>query len=189
MFDTGNLKLLATQLPAGALERTVPGLGWTVRKGLAHLATSQVAHADSLEWLAAMSPTLAADHDDPQLAAARAAEAESRPLPAILGDLDSSLRRLVARLSELSEEALESPVGAQTLLEVLKAWVGHAASHAIQLLEALPELRSDPMLLNWLLYQDFSQQPTEFALQQRLFAEVRERYASEEDESEQEDGQ
>ena len=134
MFDTGNLKLLATQLPAGALERTVPGLGWTVRKGLAHLATSQVAHADSLEWLATMSPTLAADHDDPQLAAARAAEAESRPLPAILGDLDSSLRRLVARLSELSEEALESPVGAQTLLEVLKAWVAHAASHAIQLL-------------------------------------------------------
>ena len=45
------------------------------------------------------------------------------------------------------------------------------------------------MLLNWLLYQDFSQQPTEFALQQRLFAEVRERYASEEDESEEEDGQ
>ena len=189
MFDTGNLKLLATQLPAGALERIVPALGWTVRQGLAHLAAGQVAYADSLERLAADQLLAAADFDEPRLAAGRVVDAVDRPLPAILADLDGSLRRLVAQLIVMTEADLERDAGGSNLFGLLKIWSGHAAGHSIELLEALPELRGDPMLLNWLLYQDFSQQPTEFALQQRLFEEVRERYASEEDESDQEDGQ
>ena len=110
----------------------------------------------------------------------------NRPLPAILADLDGSLRRLVAGLVVMTEADLGRDAGGGKLLGLLRTWSAHAADHAIQLLEALPELRGDPMLLNWLLYQDFSQRPTVFALQQRLFEEVRERYASEENESEEE---
>ena len=108
--------------------------------------------------------------------------AGARPLPTILEDFDSSLRRLVAQLNLLTGEALEAGVEDVTVLAVLHGWSDHAAGHAIQLLEAVPELRGDPMLLNWLLYQDFSREPAQFTLQQTLFEEVRERHAHEDDE-------
>ena len=170
MFETGMLKLLGTQLAPGALERTVPSTGWTVRQSLAHLAAEQLRFAESLEWAANID-----------VASGGAMGSDPRLLPAILADLDSSLRRLVARLVELNGEALDAPIGTQTLLDVLRGWSEHAASHAIEMLETLPELRGDPMLLNWLLYQDFSREPAQNALQQQLVAEVRERYANEDD--------
>lgn len=187
MFDTGNLKLLATQLPAGALERPVPSLGWTVRQALAHLASAQSAYAASLDSLPAALPLNSDAFDAPRLAAARAVEAEPRPLPAILADFDSSLQRLVSHCNALGEEALACPVGERSLLSVIQRWSGHASGHAIQILGALPELRADPILLNWLLYQDFSAQPSQLALQQVLFAEVRARLAAGEEESNEED--
>ena len=180
MFDTGNLKLLASLLPLGAPDRQVPSLGWTVRQVLAHLAAAQQGYADCLEALPSSLPLSAAAFDEPRLAAARAVEGEPPALPAILDEFDSSLRRLVARLDVLGEEALSCRVGPDTVLDILCGWSEHAAGHAIEEIEALPELRADPMLLNWLLYQDFSDQPTQFALQQSLLAEVRARYAAEE---------
>ena len=183
MYDTGNLKLFAAQLPQGALERPVPALGWTVRQVFAHLAAGQIACAASLERLATGSATLTAeDFDQPRNSADRAVSADARPLPTILEDFDSSLRRLVAQLNLLTGEALEAGVEDVTVLAVLHGWSDHAAGHAIQLLEAVPELRGDPMLLNWLLYQDFSREPAQFTLQQTLFEEVRERHAHEDDE-------
>ncbi|MEO6397985.1 MAG: DinB family protein [Tepidiformaceae bacterium] len=180
MFDTGNLKLLASLLPIDALARQVSALGWTVQGAFAHLAAAQAGYAGCLEALPSSLPLSAAAFDEPRLAADRAVQGELPALPAILDEFDSSLRRLVARLDVLGEEALACRVGAFTVLDNLRAWSAHAAAHAIEMLEALPELRADPMLLNWLLYQDFSDQPTQFALQQTLLTEVRKRRAAEE---------
>jgi len=183
MYDTGNLKLLATQLPGGALERPVPAQGWTVRQVLAHLAAGQLAYAEVLDRIASGSEGLTVeDLDQPRIAADRAVSVDARPLPSILEDLDSSLRRLVAQLNVLTGDSLQLRVDETTVLALLLSWSGHAAGHAIEMLEALPELRGDPMLLNWLLYQDFSDEQAQFALQQTLFEEVRERYANEDDE-------
>ncbi len=183
MFETGMLKLLGTQLPAGALERLVPTTGWTVRHSLGHLATAQTAYADALEAFASASPPGTAPSDATNMADTRAVELESRPLPAILADFDASLRRLVAQLNLVSADELDLAVGNLTLRHFSHVSSNHAASHAIQMLQALPELRGDPMLLNWLLYQDFSRDPADNALQQQLLAEVRERYATEDSET------
>ena len=183
MYDTGNLKLLATQLPEGGLARTVPALEWTVRQVLAHLAAGQLGYAETLERMATGATAFTAEEfEQPRIAVDQLVGAAPLPLPKILDDFDSSLRRMVAQLNVLSEEALHLSVGDRTLLAILHAWSDHAAGHAIQLLGALPELRGDPMLLNWLLYQVFSGEPAQFALQQMLFAEVRERDANEYDE-------
>ncbi|MEP6870692.1 MAG: maleylpyruvate isomerase N-terminal domain-containing protein [Anaerolineaceae bacterium] len=183
MYDTGNLKLLATQLPEGALARPVPALEWNVRQVLAHLAAGQLAYAETLERMTTgVTAFTAEDFERPRIAAEQVAGVSPLPLPKILDDFDSSLRRMVAQLNGLSEETLQLLVGERTLLAILHVWSDHAAGHAIQVLGALPELRGDPMLLNWLLYQDFSRQPAQFALQQTLFAEAREREANENDE-------
>jgi hypothetical protein len=81
----------------------------------------------------------------------------------------------------VDEAALRSQVGLYDLSHVLAAWSKHAAGHVMEMMETLPELRDDHMILNWLLYEDFSEQPAHRDLQQRLLQEVRERYAQEEE--------
>lgn len=189
MFDTGNLKYLATQLPDGALDRVVPGSGWTIRQMLAHLAVAQDGYAEILEGLRNGVPPDPSRFDPTAHNAETAAKHRTTLLPGIISLFDSSVRRLVAALVLVDEKASQAKVGLFDLPDVLHAWSNHAAGHGMEMLDVLPELRDDPMLLNWLLYEDFSDDPAHQASQQRLLDELQERYANEDDEDGDERGE
>jgi hypothetical protein len=55
----------------------------------------------------------------------------------------------------------------------LNAFVRHIGAHALELIEALPALRADPFLLNWILAADFREHPVSLARQQRLLTQLR----------------
>ncbi|MBA4179318.1 MAG: hypothetical protein C0506_01905 [Anaerolinea sp.] len=181
VFDTGNLKYLAMHLPKGALERTVPGAGWTVRQMLAHLAEAQEGYAEILEGLQQGVPPDPSRFDPTAHNAQVAARHHETPLPEIVNVFDVSVRRLVAALGCVDEAASRAKIGLFGLPDVLRAWSNHAAGHGMEMLDVLPELRDDPMLLNWLLYEDFSQEPEHLASQRRLMQEVQHSYAAGED--------
>ncbi len=189
MFDTGNLKYLATQLPKGALDRAVPGPGWTVRQGLAHLADGQDGYAVILEGLQRGEAPSAELFDPTAHNAEVAATNRETPLPRILEAFDASIRRLVAALVQVDEAASQAKVGLYDLPDVLHAWSNHASRHGMEMLDVLPELRDDAMMLNWLLYEDFSDSPEHLERQQRLYDEVRERYGDEDDDDDEEVGE
>lgn len=177
MFDTGNLKYLATQLPKGALERTVSGPGWTVRQVLAHLADAQQGYAEMLEWLQDGPRPEPSRFDPVTHNADIVAKHRETPLPQIISLFDSSIRRLVPAFVVIDESASQLGASPHGLPDVLRVWARHAAGHAMEMLDVLPELRDDPMLLNWLLYEDFSEEPEHLASQQRLMEEVQDSYA------------
>lgn len=186
MFDTGNLKYLAAVLPSGALERTALAAGWTVRQMLAHLADAQDGYAEILEGLRKGVAPGPARFDPTLHNAGVAVRNQSTRLPVIIEQFDSSLCRLVAELMLVDEAASRLRIGLYELPDVLRAWSNHAAGHGMEMLDALPELRDDHMLLNWLLYEDFSEDPVHLESQQRLLQEIRDRYGSDDEEDEDE---
>lgn len=191
MFDTGNLKYLASQLPDGGLDRIVPGAGWTIRQMLAHLAAAQDGYAEILDGLQRGVAPDPSRFDPTAHNAETAAKHSATPLAQLVSLFDSSVRRLVAALVLVDEAASKARVGLFDLPDVLHAWSNHAAGHGMEMLDVLPELRDDHMLLNWLLYEDFSDNPAHQASQQRLLEELREKYEAEgeddDDDSDEED--
>lgn len=80
----------------------------------------------------------------------------------------------------LSREVREGVSGA----DVVESCLGHFEEHGLDLADAEPALRRDPMILNWLLYADFQGQPELLERQERLAADVREWLQSEADAAE-----
>ena len=71
-------------------------------------------------------------------------------------------------------------------METLKRFQRHASSHGPSLLEALPALKRDPLVLNWLLRVEFADAENR-AWQSGLLAETREYLASLPDDDEEDD--
>ncbi len=174
IYDTATVKHIASNLPEGAADRSTSGSGWTVRQLLAHLALTQQRYARNTRlWLD--DATGAPPHYDPTEPNARmAAENESTPLPDIVATFDASIRDLVSACDVIDEPRLATPYGTRPFLDILTAWSGHHRAHAVDLVSALPEFKTDPMVLNWVLHFDFSDQPEWAAYQLKLIAEVRE---------------
>jgi hypothetical protein len=72
--------------------------------------------------------------------------------------------------------------------DVLNVWSKHIAHHGMDLVDAVEEVRFDPMVLNWILYADFSADPSRLSRQQHLLAEVRDRLADDDGDWDDEDG-
>ena len=75
--------------------------------------------------------------------------------------------------------------GPAPLMETLRVFGGHCLGHAFPLVDALPEVRMDALVLNWLLEAEVEGEDRE-AWQAGLLAEAREYVASLPDEEEDE---
>jgi uncharacterized protein (TIGR03083 family) len=174
MYDTATVKHIANNLSEEMADRVTPGAGWTVRQVLAHLALNQKRYASVVEhWL--REPLAADPGGDPTEENERmAVENAVTPLDEIVATFDSSIRELVAACDGVTEKHLASPLGLWQFVEVLASWSRHQGNHAVDLVSALPEFKTDPMVLNWVLHFDYSNQPEWSDWQLKLIAEVRE---------------
>ncbi|MEX0784627.1 MAG: maleylpyruvate isomerase family mycothiol-dependent enzyme [Dehalococcoidia bacterium] len=176
IYDTATVKYIALNLPEGGADRPTPGSGWTVRQVLAHLALTEQRYARSIEqWRD--DPMSAHPGGDPTEPNARmAAENRATPVEEIVATFDASIRSLVSACDSVDEARLEVPYSRWPFLDVLRAWSGHLGAHAVDLVSALPEFNTDPMVLNWVLHFDFSDRPEWSEWQLKLIADLRETF-------------
>lgn len=176
IYEQATLKHIAALAPEDALNRTVPGQNWTVRQLLAHLAASLQSYDEIVRrWLAG-ERTL--DDWDPDRVDAATAEAYKTATLAQLFELfGSGLNGLFASLSAIPDDRLAESLGPSDALTTLRGLGAHALGHAIPLVNALPEVRFDPLVLNWVLAAEFEDEESQ-AWQRQLLGEAREYIAS-----------
>jgi hypothetical protein len=159
----------------------VPGLTWTVRQLYGHLASSLERYAKTLaRHRAGAAQAVRPDTDERN--ATEVVTIGSETIGSITDRLDAGLRLVVAAAEGLDDVQLGATlVGDTAAIDALAGWSQHFAIHGLDFLDALPELRFDPMMLNWLLYVDYSADPQREARQLQLLADLRARYADEDD--------
>jgi hypothetical protein len=154
IYEQATLKLIAALAPEGALARPVPGYEWNAAQLLAHLAQSLDAYREVVDrWIAGGNSLEGWDPD------AMNAETAAANVSATAGDLHrlfgSGLNGLVAALARVPDARIADQLGGHPAIETLRRLAGHALAHAIPLVDALPEVRMDPLVLNWLLDAEF----------------------------------
>lgn len=173
ILDTANLKYIAAILPGGALERRLPEGDWTVHDLFAHFAATEELHADICDRFLAGGEGYPAGFEID----AFNAEAVGKAAGASLGDLfdrfEAARARLLTCYEHLTAPQLRAPMRGRTVLEALDGWSRHYVRHAMDILDVVPEIRFDSLVLNWVLHADLRQHSS-FERQRRLFDEVRE---------------
>lgn len=165
MWEGAILRFLAEILPPGADERDVPGPGWNVQQLYAHLARQEQAHADRLEGFLRGQPVAPTKQEYELWEANTARLGLERGLDHWLDLIEEQRERLYALLGELDEARWVGPYDStRSVADILKRWSGHYAEHAFDLIEVVPEVTLEPILLRWLLRLDLSGDP---ALQER----------------------
>lgn len=162
ILDVANLRFMAASLSDEALARRVVDSEWTVAEVVVHLTDATEVQANCIEQARAGVP-IEAGYRSP---------GPGDPGPEVQATLD---RLGTARDRVIGALAAIPPIDDKDVA-ALDRWSCHYARHAIDLAEALPEVRMEPMVLNWLLHADFRDEPPAFRRQQALLAEVRERY-------------
>jgi hypothetical protein len=182
MYEQATVTHIVMSLPSEGAGRVVGGTGWTVRQLVAHFAESQEGYAAAIRrWLAGEQTEPGGFDPDGANAETAAANADT-PLPELVVRLRQSLRELFAAFHAIPGEKLGEQFGGGTALETLHHWERHYLDHGLDLLDAAPEVRFDPLVLNWVLYADFADE-TSKARQQQLMQEVRAHYAATPDEA------
>lgn len=174
ILDTANLKYVAAILPDGALERGLPEGDWTVHDLFAHFAATEELHADICDRFLATGEGYAAGFDIDVFNAEAVGEAADASLGDLFDRFEAARARLLASYERFTASQLKAPVRGRTLLEALDGWSRHYARHAMDILDAVPEVRFDSLVLNWVLHADLRGHSS-FESQRRLFEEVRER--------------
>lgn len=175
ILDTANVKYIAEYLPKGAEKRRIPGSTWTVGQAIGHLALSHAIYAAIVERLVAGDNRLPPGFDPDRTNAEDAKVTLKWPRKRLIAELDASLKLLLAAFEKMEPPHWETAISDRhPVSEALPAFAQHIAVHGLELVDALPELRFDPIVLNWLLYVDFSASPELFERQQKLFADARE---------------
>lgn len=188
IFDCANIAYIASLFDRKALERPVERLGWSVRQVFGHIALQLDWAADAVPKLLAADPNERGAVDWDALNAEFARKAEGMSLVEILETMARGRDRLIAQLLALSEADLNRKVlGETTLVDIIESWLPHMEEHALDLLDAEPALRRDPMVLGWILYADFPGRPDLNERVDQLYEEVREWAESESDEAEEDD--
>lgn len=176
IYEQATLKLIVALAPPDAPDRPVPGYEWTVRQLMAHLAESLHSYQAVIKkWLAGKG---ALDDWNPERlnAATAARHAASSPVE-IVALFGSGLVGLIATLEAMPDERLSEPLGPGKAIETVKTFGEHFLSHAISLVNAVPEVRMDPLVLNWLLYAGFNDEASN-AWQASLLADAKEYIAT-----------
>lgn len=154
IYEQATLKHIMALVPEGGFERPVSGTEWTVRQLFGHLANTLTTYSEGVRtWLEGDDPTVG---DDPDKTNAETVASFSRvPAEEVAALFGSGLNELVGSLALVPEARTNDAFGQMTLLEALTTWAEHALSHAVPLVRALPEVRMDPLVLNWLLHANF----------------------------------
>jgi len=185
IYEQATLKHIATLAGNEGLQRPVPGYAWNVGQLLAHLANSLSAYGEVVErWLAGEEPLTG--FEPPEINARTAEEHATTSVPRLHELFGAGLVRLVGALLRVPGERLDDDLGPATARQLLRTPSRHALHHAIPLIDALPEARLDPLVLNWLLYADFDDEASK-AWQAKLLADAREYLASHPREDEEDD--
>lgn len=180
ILDTANLKYVAANLPEGALDRRVEALNWTVRQMIGHFVVWQEGYVEVLPAMIRNEPPTA-EFDLASFNANGAEQTANTPLPEMVARLDAALSQLLKLLTQMPKAAGDQPLGSGTLTDLLRYWSLHMSEHSIDLVDTLPELRFDPMILNWALYVDYSNDPRRFERQEALMADVRDHYVDDDE--------
>lgn len=151
VLDIACLHAVAEMLPERSLERRVPATSWTVRQTFNHVALAIHEYGSMVARFLEGEPVIAAGFDRDTLNAGHVSQAGVTPLPEILASLGHARDRLFAALERLSPTQHEMPFAGEVMVAVLADWSQHGARHALELLEALPEIRFEPFFLSWLL--------------------------------------
>jgi hypothetical protein len=173
ILDTANIKYIAVNLPKRGLDRRVPGSPRNVRELLAHLAAAMARDAEAWRCLARGRPAPGAGQGAP---ADEQPGARKPKLAELVAGLDGALLACVAALEDLGGTPAGTTPKREVTLALLRERSLHLVRHGLELADAIPELREDAMVLNWLLYADFSGDPNAAKHQLRLFEEVRARF-------------
>lgn len=185
IFDCANTEYVATTIGPRALDKPVERLGWTVRQLIGHLALSLEAYADNLPKLTGAEVSQPGTFDWDAANAEMATKTAKTPLPDLLETLTRGRDRCIAGFAVLDAAALARPVAGDTTLgDVIDSWLPHFEEHALDFLDAVPKLRRDVMVLNWVMYADYAGRPDLIERQQELMGEVREWLDEDEDEQE-----
>ncbi|MCL4242045.1 MAG: maleylpyruvate isomerase N-terminal domain-containing protein [Dehalococcoidia bacterium] len=181
MYEQATVTHIVTSMAPGGADRVLDGSGWTVRQLVAHLARAQEGYAAAISrWLA--GEQVEGSDFDPDRTNAETAKANAEtPLPELLVRLRMSLRALFEAFHGIADERLDGPFGAYGALETFHAWERHYLDHGLDLLDAVPEVRYDPLVLNWILYAEFADERSK-ARQQHLMDDVRAHHAGMPDE-------
>lgn len=177
IYEQATVTHIVTALPAEGAERVVGETGWTIRQLVAHFAESQEGYAAAIgRWLAGEQVEPAGFDRDRVNAETARTHAET-PLPELLVRLRKSLRALFAAFHAIPDERLADPFGPSSALESFHTWKRHYLDHGLDLIDAAPEVRFDPLVLNWLLYAEFIDERSK-ARQRQLMEDVRAHYAA-----------
>lgn len=184
IFDVATAKYVASILGKRVLDRRIESLDWTARQLIGHLALSLEAYAGALERVASGEGGLARSDWD-AANAEMAAKTEKARLPDLLETMSNARDHAIGALSRMDQQSLSREVREGVSgADVVESCLGHFEEHGLDLADAEPALRRDPMMLNWLLYADFQGQPELLERQERLAADVREWLQSEADAAE-----
>ena len=171
MYEQATLKHMVALVPDGGFERPVPGTEWTVRQLFGHLAQALTTYSETLRaWLDGGDPMANWDPDRTNAeSAGRYSGASAGELAATFG---TGVNALVATLAAVPDERVDDDFGPMSFSDALGPWSGHYLSHAVPLVDALPEVRMDPLVLNWLLDAHFDDDERR-AWQDALLTEAR----------------
>ncbi|MEO9254155.1 MAG: DinB family protein [Tepidiformaceae bacterium] len=186
ILDTANVKYLAANLPEGALDRRVEGLDWSVRQAFGHFVVWLEGYVEALPAMI-RNELPAGEFDVASFNSNGAEQTANTPIPEMVARLDTALSQLLKLLTQMPKAAGDQPLGSGTLTDLLRHWSLHMSEHSIDLVDTLPELRFDPMILNWVLYVDYSNDPRRFERQEALMADVREHYVDDDEDEDDDD--
>ncbi len=182
ILDTANVKYIAEYLPKGAIKRVVPANGWTVGQTIGHLALEMNDLAVAIDALVAggYQPSSAVESAPVDAEHTRASAKGSAN--ELIRQLDAGLIAVTVALAKFDPAQSGPAVGRWEVEDILDSV--HAAAHGLDLADALEEMRFDPMVLNWLLYVDFSDKPDLFDRQRQLLEDARAYFREEEEDTE-----
>ena len=165
LYDTASLSLLVEALPGGALSRPCGEGGWTVGQTLLHLIEMVADDAEAIERFVAGEPR-------------RQRSPLSSAIPStedLVAAIPRARNRMVAALERIKFSHGEQLYGDRKLTATVLAWAEHYGEHNLDLVDAVPELCEDPMVLNWVLWQTPGATPELIERQARLYERVKDR--------------
>ena len=176
IYEQASLKHIIALLPEAGLLRHVPGSDWNVGQTLAHLAVSLEDYRLVIErWLSGTDPFEGVDVDAINTGTADLYASTSPD--ELLRLFAEGLLGLVAGLGSIPEDRTFSDLGHHPAPETLRRLCDHTITHATSLIDAVPEVRMDPLVLNWMLHAEFGDDEHR-RWQAALLADAREHIAA-----------
>jgi hypothetical protein len=149
------------------------GTGWTMRQTVGHLAANYEKYAAAFERRIAGERAI--PPPDPSRSNEAIAEAErDTPTAELAGRLLDARRRILAALAAFSpgQESSALSEGSRSLVQVTTIWSRHGADHAVDFLEAAPQLAEERLVLNWVFHPAPGEPPDLDRRRQALLARL-----------------